>query len=145
MQPSSRLKPRVCIYVPIDTSGESHRQIEALGCEVVLGDTSWRNGIERDALLEMAAGADALMGATIKRLPIERSFLGALPDLRIISKYSIGVEDVDLEVIDIHTGKTIATEAFKNPGYIYQIHVLDKKKIALRSNRGTIQIEVEEE
>ncbi len=97
MQPSSRLKPRVCIYVPIDTSGKSHRQIEALGCEVVLGDTSWRSGIERDALLEIAAGADALMGATIKRLPIERSFLGALPDLRIISKYSIGVEDVDLE------------------------------------------------
>jgi phosphoglycerate dehydrogenase-like enzyme len=97
MQPSSRLKPRVCIYVPIDTSGESHRQIEALGCEVVLGETSWRSGIDRDALLEIAAGADALMGATIKRLPIERSFLGALPGLRIISKYSIGVEDVDLE------------------------------------------------
>ncbi len=50
-----------------------------------------------DALLEIALGADALMGATIKPMPIERSFLEQLPDLRIISKYSIGVEDVDLD------------------------------------------------
>ncbi|MDA1140053.1 MAG: PQQ-binding-like beta-propeller repeat protein [Planctomycetota bacterium] len=55
------------------------------------------------------------------------------------------VEDVDLEVIDIHTGKTIAKEAFKNPGYIYQVQVMDEKNIVMRSNRGTIQIEVEEE
>jgi phosphoglycerate dehydrogenase-like enzyme len=88
--------PRVCIYVPIDTSGDSHRQIEKLGCEVVLGETSWRSGIDCDALLKIATGADALMGATIKRLPIDRPFLEQLPALRIISKYSIGVEDVDL-------------------------------------------------
>ena len=97
MQLSSRSKPRVCIYTPIDISGKSHRDIEVLGCEVVLGDTSWRIGIDRDVLLKIAVGADALMGSTIKRPPIEKSFLEALPNLRIISKYSIGVEDVDLE------------------------------------------------
>jgi len=97
MRGSAPTKPRVCIYVPIDASGESHRQIEALGCDVVLGDTSWRTGIDRDALAGIAVGADALMGATIKRLPIERAFLASLPDLRIVSKYSIGVEDVDLD------------------------------------------------
>lgn len=97
MQLGSKSKPRVCIYVPIDTSGESHREIEALGCEVILGDTGWRSGIERDALLKIAVGADALMGSTIKHSPLEKTFLEALPNLRIISKYSIGVEDVDLE------------------------------------------------
>ena len=97
MQASSPRKPRVCIYVPIDATGASHRQIEALGCEVVLGDTTWRSGIDGDALRDIAAGADALLGATIKRLPIEKSFLETLPNLRIISKYSIGVEDVDLD------------------------------------------------
>ena len=90
-------KPRVCIYVPVDSSGESHRLIERAGCEVVLGETSWRTGIDRDALLELARGADALMGATIKRMPIEAGFLEQVPNLRIISKYSIGVEDVDLD------------------------------------------------
>lgn len=97
MLSTSQPKPRVCVYVPIDRSGESHRLIEAAGCEVVLGDTSWRSGIDRDALLELAQGADALMGATIKRMPIERQFLQQIPKLRIISKYSIGVEDVDLD------------------------------------------------
>ncbi len=91
-------KPRVCIYVPVDSSGESHRRIEAAGCEVVLGQASWRTGIDRDALIELARGAHALMGATIKRMPIEETFLEQLPDLRIISKYTIGVEDVDLDV-----------------------------------------------
>ena len=97
MRASSRTKPRVCIYIPIDASGESHRLIEEAGCELVLGDGSWRSGIDGDKLLEIAQGADALMGATIKCTPIERSFLERLPDLRIISKYSIGVEDVDLD------------------------------------------------
>jgi phosphoglycerate dehydrogenase-like enzyme len=91
------MKPRVCIYVPIDESGDSHRLIEAAGCEVVLGDTSWRSGIDRDELLNIAQGSDALMGATIKRFPIDRSFFEQLPNLRIISKYSIGIEDVDLD------------------------------------------------
>lgn len=89
-------KPRVCVYVPIDASGESHRRFEAAGCEVVLGETSWRTGIDRDALLNLSRGSHALLGATIKRSPIERTFLEQLPELRIIAKYTIGVEDVDL-------------------------------------------------
>lgn len=71
--------------------------MEAAGCEVVLGNTSWRTGIDRDALLELSRGAHALLGATIKRMPIERIFLEQLPELRIIAKYTIGVEDVDLD------------------------------------------------
>ena len=65
MSASQLQKPRVCIYIPIDTSGESHRHIEELGCELVLGDTSWRTGIDRDALVEIATGAHALMGACL--------------------------------------------------------------------------------
>ena len=64
---------------------------------MVLGQATWRTGIERDALLELARGADALMGATIKRAPIDGAFLDQLPGLRIVSKYTIGVEDVDLD------------------------------------------------
>ena len=64
---------------------------------MVLGEASWRTGIDRDQLLELARGAHALMGATIKRAPIDGDFLDRLPDLRIVSKYTIGVEDVDLD------------------------------------------------
>ena len=64
---------------------------------MVLGQATWRSGIERDALLGLARGAHALMGATIKRAPIDGDFLDRLPELRIVSKYTIGVEDVDLD------------------------------------------------
>ena len=90
------MRARVCIYIPIDASSASHRQLQEAGCEVVLGDASWRAGIDRDTLLELSRGAHALMGATIKKAPADAEFLEQLPDLRIISKYTIGVEDVDL-------------------------------------------------
>ena len=64
---------------------------------MILGQATWRSGIELDALLELAHGAHALMGATIKRAPIDGNFLDRLPELRIVSKYTIGVEDVDLD------------------------------------------------
>ena len=90
------MRARVCIYIPIDASGASHRQLQEAGCEVVLGDASWRTGIDRDTLLELSRGAHALMGATIKKAPLDAEFFEQLPNLRIISKYTIGVEDVDL-------------------------------------------------
>jgi len=93
----SEQKPRVCVYIPIDASGDSHRRIEDLGCEVILGDGSWRSGIDQKNLLEIARGADALMGATIKRAPLDLELMRQLPNLRIVSKYTIGVEDVDLD------------------------------------------------
>ena len=64
---------------------------------MILGQTSWRAGIDRDTLLDLSRGAHALMGATIKRAPIDGDFLDRLPELRIVSKYTIGVEDVDLD------------------------------------------------
>ena len=90
------MRARVCIYIPIDATGASHRRIRQAGCEVILGESSWRSGIERNTLLKLASGAHALMGATVKRAPIDGDFLDRLPDLRIVSKYTIGVEDVDL-------------------------------------------------
>ena len=46
--------------------------------------------------MKLAGGAQALMGATVRGLPLDRTFFEALPELRIVSKYTIGVEDVDL-------------------------------------------------
>ena len=90
------MQARVCIYIPIDASGASHRRIQEAGCELILGESSWRTGIDRGTVLKLATGAHALMGATIKQARIDGDFLDRLPDLRIISKYTIGVEDVDL-------------------------------------------------
>lgn len=88
---------KVCIYLPVDETGESHRRLESSGCTVVLGDARWSTGVDRGAVLGLARGAHALMGSTIRGAPVDASFLDELPELRIISKYTIGVEDIDLD------------------------------------------------
>ena len=88
---------KICIYLPVDETGESHRRLESAGCTVALGNASWATGVDRDTVLRLARGADALMGSTIRGAPLDASFLDELPALRIISKYTIGVEDIDLD------------------------------------------------
>lgn len=90
-------KPKVCVYVPIDSCGDSHRLMQRAGCEVILGKTSWRTGIDRATLLDLSRGADALLGSTIKPESIGREFFEKFSKLRIIAKYTIGVEDIDLD------------------------------------------------
>jgi phosphoglycerate dehydrogenase-like enzyme len=86
-------RPQVLIYRPVDESGESHRRLAAAGCDVTIGEA----GAGRARLLEVAAGSDALMGATFQHGRMDREFLAALPKLRIVSKYTIGVDDVDID------------------------------------------------
>ena len=47
-------------------------------------------------LTGLARGADVLLGATFRGV-IDRAFLTLSPDLRIVAKYTIGVDDVDLD------------------------------------------------
>ena len=88
---------KICIYLPVDESGESHRRLESAGCAVLLGDARWRTGVDRESVLRLARGAHVLMGSTIRGAPVDAAFLDELPELRLISKYTIGVEDIDLE------------------------------------------------
>lgn len=88
---------KVCIYLPVDESGDSHRRLESSGCTVLLGDARWGTGVDRDAVLSLARGAHVLMGSTIRGGPVDAAFLDELPELRLISKYTIGVEDIDLD------------------------------------------------
>ena len=85
-------RPRVLIYRPVDESGASHRMLEAAGCDVVVAPA----GADRAALTPLAAGADVLLGATF-RGQMDREFLSLSPQLRLVSKYTIGVDDVDVD------------------------------------------------
>jgi D-3-phosphoglycerate dehydrogenase len=85
-------RPRVLIYRPVDDAGASHRLIADAGCDVVVAEP----GAERARLATLARGADALVGATFRGV-IDREFFALCPELRIVSKYTIGVDDVDLE------------------------------------------------
>ena len=85
-------RPRVLIYRPVDESGVSHRMLEAAGCDVVVAPPS----VDRAALAPLASAADVLLGATF-RGQMDREFLSLSPHLRLISKYTIGVDDVDID------------------------------------------------
>jgi phosphoglycerate dehydrogenase-like enzyme len=85
-------RPKVLIYRPVDESGASHRLIEAAGCDVIVAPAS----AERSALVPLAGDVDALLGATF-RGRLDREFLTLSPRLRLVAKYTIGVDDVDVE------------------------------------------------
>jgi D-3-phosphoglycerate dehydrogenase / 2-oxoglutarate reductase len=48
-------------------------------------------------MARMAAGCDALIGTSIRRSPITKRILASSDTLRIVAKYTIGVDDIDVE------------------------------------------------
>ncbi len=90
-------RPRVLIYRPVDESGSSHRVLEAAGCDVIVAPPH----AGRAALLPLARDVDALLGATF-RGRMDDEFLRLSPRLRLVAKYTIGVDDVDVEAASSH-------------------------------------------
>jgi D-3-phosphoglycerate dehydrogenase / 2-oxoglutarate reductase len=86
-------RPTVLIYRPVDESGESHRRLEAAGCNVIVAPP----GAELPRVHTLAREADVLLGATFRGL-MDREFLSSSPRLRLVAKYTIGVDDVDMAV-----------------------------------------------
>jgi D-3-phosphoglycerate dehydrogenase / 2-oxoglutarate reductase len=85
--------PKVFIYRPVDDTGASHRRMMAAGCEVLVDESE----PVPEHFPETACDADALMGASLRRGVMDRAFLASFPNLRIVSKYTIGVDDVDVK------------------------------------------------
>jgi phosphoglycerate dehydrogenase-like enzyme len=92
-------KPKVFVFAPIRESDEWQQTFEDAGCELVLGNADWHNpqGDNEQEMMEMAKGAVAMMGTSIRSSPITTKIMDAAgPDLRIIAKCTIGVDDVDV-------------------------------------------------
>jgi phosphoglycerate dehydrogenase-like enzyme len=85
-------RPHVLIYRPVDDSGDSHRLIEAAGSRVVVAPAD----ADRARIAALAVGADVLLGATFRGF-MDRELLALSPRLRIVAKYTIGVDDVDVD------------------------------------------------
>ena len=95
-------KPKIFIFAPVHRMGASDKAYDILedaGCEVIYGNASWHTpqGDNEDEMCEMAKGADALTGGSIKSSPITGKIMDSSPELRIIAKCSIGVDDVDVD------------------------------------------------
>jgi phosphoglycerate dehydrogenase-like enzyme len=90
---------KVFIFAPADETGETHRKLEQAGCELVLGKAGWHTpkGNNEDEMRELSRNADALAGTSIRSSPITRGIMESSDRLRIIAKYTIGVDDVDVD------------------------------------------------
>ena len=94
--------PRIFIFAPVHRMGASDHAydiLEQAGCDILYGSASWHTpqGNNEDDMCSMAGGADALTDGSIKSSPITGKIMDSAPNLRIIAKCSIGVDDVDVD------------------------------------------------
>ena len=91
-------KPKVFIYTPVDNSGTSHRELETAGCELKLGDISWHKLTDdMDIIEDVEQDTVALLGVAVRKIPITRDIMLKAPSLRVVAKYTVGTDDVDVE------------------------------------------------
>jgi len=92
-------KPKVFVFAPADPTGVAHKMLEDAGCELILGRANWDTpqGNDEAEMAKLADGCDALMGTSIRSTPITQKIMQASKNLRIVAKFTIGVDDVDVD------------------------------------------------
>jgi phosphoglycerate dehydrogenase-like enzyme len=92
-------KPKILIFATREEPEEIIDQLEGAGFELAFGDHAWqlpRTDHEGD-LIAAARDAVALMGTSMRNTPISKRVLEASQRLRIVAKYSVGVDDIDTD------------------------------------------------
>jgi phosphoglycerate dehydrogenase-like enzyme len=92
-------KPKVFVFAPADPTGVAHKMLEDAGCELILGRANWDTPMGNDEaeMAKLAQGCDAMMGTSIRSTPITQKIMQASKNLRIVAKFTIGVDDVDVD------------------------------------------------
>ncbi len=92
-------KPKILIFAPREEPQSILAALESAGCEIAVGDRAWQlpRGAHEDAFAAAAREAVALMGTSIRETPVSRRIMQASQRLRIVAKYTVGVDDVDIE------------------------------------------------
>lgn len=92
--------PDVFVHELVDPTGESIFWLRERGVSVRLGSAMWRfppESLTEDELIAGGEGCVALMGGGGNL--ITRRVIEALPELRYISKYGIGMNSIDLKAV----------------------------------------------
>jgi len=92
-------KPKVLIFAPREEPQDIIAALEGAGLEIAFGDRAWQapRGDHEAAVAEAARDAVALQGTSIRHTPISRRIMESSQRLRIVAKYTVGVDDIDVE------------------------------------------------
>jgi phosphoglycerate dehydrogenase-like enzyme len=92
-------KPKVLIFAPREEPPSIISQLEGAGLQVAVGNLDWQlpRGHYEDAFAAAARDSVALMGTSIRHTPVSRRIMEGSQRLRIVAKYTVGVDDVDIE------------------------------------------------
>ena len=92
-------KPKILVFAPREEPPETIAALEGLGCELVFGNRDWQlpRRSDEDAVVEAARDAVALMGTSMRHTPITRRIMQASQRLRVVAKYTVGVDDIDTD------------------------------------------------
>ncbi len=89
---------KVFIFAPREEPQEVLDRLEKSGCDVVIGNTDWQlpGGDYEGEIVDNARESVAMCGTSIRNTPISRRIMEASQRLRIIAKYTVGVDDIDI-------------------------------------------------
>jgi D-3-phosphoglycerate dehydrogenase len=92
-------KPKILIFAPREEPPAIINQLESAGFEVAVGSRDWQlpRGNHEDAFATAARDTVALMGTSVRHTPVSRRIMEGSQRLRIVAKYTVGVDDVDIE------------------------------------------------
>ena len=93
-------KPSVLIFAPRDEPASMLAEVEKAGIDVVVGNRDWpwtRKPEYEDEMIAAARESVGMMGSMVRCTPITRRVLESCQRLRIVAKYTVGVDDVDIE------------------------------------------------
>ncbi|MEM2464516.1 MAG: phosphoglycerate dehydrogenase [Candidatus Bathyarchaeia archaeon] len=99
-------KWKVFVFAPYDFGwdkdavDECYNRLKNEGCELIFA--GHLTVPTREELLELGKDTDAFMGVQSKKERINEEIIKNAPNLRIIAKYTVGVDDVDLEAATKH-------------------------------------------
>ena len=91
-------KPKVFIYNAVDEDGASHDQLSAAGVDLKVNPDIWGDSANDTEVVnvEFEPGTVGAMGVANRRFFVTREALAANPDFRIVAKYTVGVDNVDV-------------------------------------------------
>ncbi len=92
-------KPNVDLYMPADETRKSYERMAEAGAEIKIPAENWMAQANTPEIIEIVFDPDTIVGVGVaNRLrQVTRKSLEGAPDLRMIAKYSIGYDNVDVD------------------------------------------------